>query len=230
MEYELRTTPSYSLLEVFLQPDESVVAESGAMTWRSDSVEVTTSMRGGLGQAVRRNVLANESLFQNLFTARKEPGTVGVAPPQPGSIVHHDLAGHTLLIERSAYLASTPDVAIDTNFQGLSGLFNEGIFVLEASGMGTVFFSAYGDVEEVDVAGSYTVDTGHAVAWDSSLAYQITRGASSVRAFLFANQLMLRFVGNGKLWVQSRNPQALASWVYPFQRVRSKPKQVDRTS
>ena len=146
---------------------------------------------------------------------------IGLAPGQSGNIIAHDMNRDELLLEKNAYLASTPDVHTDANFQGLRGLFNEGLFVLTVSGTGTLFFNGYGDVERIDVDGSYVIDNGHAVAWEPSLQYSLTK-ARRIRSFLFSDQVLMRFEGRGRLWVQSRNPRSLADWVYPFRRVESK--------
>jgi len=105
-----------------------------------------------------------------------------------------------LYLEAGAYLASTPDVVCDTKFAGLKGLFAEGMFTLRASGSGMLFFNASGDVEEVQVNGSYVVDNGFAVAWDPSLEYTVTR-SKKIRSFLLSDQLLMRFTGTGRLWV-----------------------------
>ncbi len=220
MEYAIQSQPSYSLLEVTLDPGQSIVAEAGAMTWMTDAIRMTTSTRGGALSGLRRSVLGGESFFQNTYEAESAPGVVGLAPGQPGDIVMRRMDGQDLMLEKNAYLASEPGVQVDSNFQGLRGLFNEGLFVLRASGIGSLFFNSYGDVTEIDVDGSYVVDNGHAVAWEPTLDYRITRGRS-IRSFLFSDQLLLRFTGRGKLWVQSRNPQSLASWVFPFRPTRS---------
>ena len=68
----------------------------------------------------------------------------------------------------------------------------------KVSGNGTLFFNGYGDVEEINVNGSYTLDNGHAVAWEPSLQYQLTR-ARRVRSFLFTDQIRLNFSGWGRL-------------------------------
>lgn len=217
MEYAIQSQPSYSLLEATLADGETIVAESGAMTWMSGDIRMTTSTRGGVVSGLGRTVLGGESFFQNTFQAEGDGGMVGLAPGQPGDIVAHEMSGGTeLYLEKSAYLASEESVNINTNFQGLSGLFNEGLFILRASGRGMLFFNAYGDIEEVEVDGAYRVDNGHAVAWEPTLDYQIIRGGRSIRSFLFSDQLILRFTGHGKLWLQSRNPRSLASWVFPF--------------
>ena len=221
MKYEIQSRPSYSILEINLQPDEEVVTEAGAMAWMNDNLKVDTSTRGGALAGLKRATLSGESFFQNTYRAEGGPGLLGVAPGQPGDIVAHEMNGGELLLEKSAYLASSPGVYCDTNFQGLSGLFNEGLFVLQTSGGGTLFFNAYGDIEEVAVDGSYVVDNGHAVAWEPSLEYHLTR-SRRIRSFLFSDQLLLRFEGQGRLWVQSRNARSLASWVYPFRPQESK--------
>jgi len=87
--------------------------------------------------------------------------------------------------------------------------------VLRVTGTGTLFFNAYGDIEEIEVNGSYTVDNGYAVAWEPTLQYHITK-SKKIRAFLFSDQLLMNFTGRGKVWVQSRSPRTLSNWVHPF--------------
>jgi uncharacterized protein (TIGR00266 family) len=215
LEYTIQSQPSYSLLEVTLDENDSLAAESGAMAWMSDNIRMTTSTRGGVLTGIRRSVLGGESFFQNTYHSEGGQGKLGLAPGQPGDIVAHDMRGTDLYLEKNAFLASDVNVSIDSKFEGLRGLFNEGLFILRASGRGKLFFNSYGDVQEIEVDGSYIVDNSHAVAWEPTLDYRITRGRK-IRSFLFSDQLLLRFSGRGRLWVQSRNPQALANWVNPF--------------
>ncbi|MFW6171033.1 MAG: TIGR00266 family protein [Planctomycetota bacterium] len=220
MNYEIICSPAYSALEATLDAGEPLVAESGAMAWMSANIRTETSTRGGFMSGMKRKMLAGESFFQNTYRAEGGPGSVALAPGAAGDIIAHELHGDELLLEKGAYLASTEHVTCDSKWGGLRGLFNEGMFVLRVSGTGTLFFNAYGDVHPVDVEGEYVVDNGFAVAWEPSLDYQVTRG-KKIRSFLFSDQLLLRFSGSGRIWVQSRNPRALASWVHPFRPVES---------
>ena len=212
MEYTVQSQPSYSLLEVTLEPGEQLVTESGAMTWMDTGISVETSTRGGLLSGVKRSLLGGESFFQNTYTG---PGTIGLAPGQPGDVRAYEMDEGDLLLERGAYLASTTGIETNSDFQGLRGLFNEGLFILRVSGSGLVFFNAYGDIQEIKVDGSYVIDNGHAVAWEPSLDYRLTR-AGRIRSFLFSDQIIMEFSGRGRLWVQSRNPRSLADWIFPF--------------
>ena len=215
MDYFIHSRPSYSLAEVTLFPGEQLVTESGAMAWMTDNMRTETSVRGGIMSGLSRRVLGGESFFQNTYEAEGAPGTIGLTQGQPGDILAYEMDGEELLLEKGAYLASSPGVTTNSDFQGLRGLFNEGLFILRASGTGTVFFNSYGDIEEVAVNGSYVVDNGHAVAWEPTLEYELTK-ARRIRSFLFSDQLLMRFHGQGRLWVQSRNPRSFANWIYPY--------------
>ncbi len=220
MNYEIACQPSFSLLEVNLEPGEQIVTEAGAMAWMSANLKASTSSRGGMLAGLKRKLLTGESFFQNVYSAEGGPGFIGIAPGQPGDIIPYEMSGGELFLEKNAYLASTPGVECDSKFQGLKGLFSEGFFVLRCTGTGLLFFNAYGDVEEVQVNGSYVVDNGYAVAWEPTLQYRLTR-ARKIRSFLFSDQLLLHFQGTGRLWIQSRSPRTFANWVHPFRPAKS---------
>ena len=220
MDYVVHSQPSYSLVEITLNPGEQLVTEAGAMAWMTQNMRAETSARSGILSSLSRSVLGGESFFQNTYEAEGGPGTIGLAPGQPGDILAYEMNGKELLLEKGAYLASTPGVTTNSDFQGLLGLFNEGMFILRASGTGTLFFNAYGDIQEIDVDGPYMVDNGHAVAWEPTLNYRLTR-AARIRSFLFSDQIIMEFSGRGRLWVQSRNPRSLADWVHPFRGTKS---------
>ena len=221
MQHQLICQPTYSALEVELGPGERIVGDAGAMAWMSPNIKTTTTTRGGVLQGLKRAVLSGESLFQNTYCAENGPGQITFAPGSSGDIAAYELAASELLLEKGAYLASDEGVMCDAKWDGLRGLFNEGMFVLRVTGTGTVFFHSYGRLEEVQVDGQYVVDNGFAVAWEPTLQYRMTRG-KRVRSFLFSDQLLLNFAGRGRLWVQSRSPRSLASWVYPFRAVQQK--------
>jgi uncharacterized protein (TIGR00266 family) len=220
MEYRIFSEPTYSAVDIDLDVGERIVAEAGAMAWMTANMQTETSTRGGLMAGMKRKLLTGESFFQNTYYPEGGPGTVTFAPGTSGDIVAHDLNNGELLLEKGAYLASSEAVTCDAKWGGLKGFFNEGMFVLRVTGTGTLFFNAYGDILPIDVDGEYVVDNGFAVAWEPTLDYQLTRGRK-IRSFLFSDQLLLRFSGKGRIWLQSRSPRALAAWVHPFRPVQS---------
>ncbi len=170
---------------------------------------------------MKRKLLTGESFFQNTYQAEGGPGSITFAPGSAGDINAHELSQGELLLEKGAYLASSEGITCDSKWDGLRGFFNEGMFVLRVTGTGTLFFHAYGDIYPIDIDGQYVVDNGYAVAWEPALTYQLTRGRK-IRSFLFSDQLLLRFSGKGRIWLQSRSPRSFASWVHPFRPVESK--------
>lgn len=220
MHYEILARPSYSLAEIRLDPGETIVSDSGAMAWMQGDLTAKTSTRGGLFTGLKRKFLSGESFFQNRYTAGAGGGLVGLAPGVAGDIVPLEMRGDALLLQKGAYLASGEGVDCDARFDGLRGFFNEGLFILRCSGTGLLFFHGYGDVQTVDVDGEYLVDNGYAVAWEPSLEYRLTK-ARRIRSFLFGDQILLRFSGRGRLWLQSRSPQGLANFCHPFRTVKS---------
>ena len=119
-------------------------------------------------------------------------------------------------MQGSSYLASSTDVNIDLGFQGFKSFFSgENIFWLDISGMGDVLLSAFGGIYEIPVEGEYIVDTGHIVAFEKSLTFEISKppGSSLLSAWLGGEGLVCRFKGNGRLFCQTHNAKAFGQLV-----------------
>ena len=221
MKYNIVSAPTYSLIEMNLSQGESVIVEPGSMAWMDTTIKPKTEMKGGFFAGIKRR-FAGESFFLNTYVAEGGPGNIGIAPGYSGDIIVRELNNETLYMERGAYLCHVGNIETSATWEGFSGTFAEGMFGLRVSGTGLLFFGSYGDVQEVEVDGSYTVDNGYAVAWEENLDYSIGRSGRSIRSFLFGDQLICRYQGNGKLWIQTRSPRNLAAWVHPFRRIKSK--------
>ena len=221
MKYDKVCAPSYSLLEMTLNEGESVIVEPGSMAWMDTTVKPKTEMKGGLFAGLKRR-MGGESFFLNTYTAEGGSGKIGIAPGYSGDIVVKELNDETIYMERGAYLCHLGNIETSATWEGFKGIFAEGMLGLRVSGTGLLFFGSYGDIQEVEVNGSYTVDNGYAVAWESSLDYSISFSGRKIRHFLFSEQFLCQYHGNGKLWIQTRSPRNLAAWVHPFRPVQSK--------
>ncbi len=226
MQSEVLHNPDFGTIKVqFDQPGEQVVAEAGAMVARDTAVQMETNMRGGLGSALKRKLLGGESLFQNTFTATQAQQTLWIAPAPEGAIQEIDLqANQEIYLQSGAYLASTTGVQLDTKWQGAKGFFSgEGLFLLRAYGQGRLWFSSYGGIHVVDIGQQYhgyICDTSHMVAFTQGLSYNVSKVGGLKSLFLSGEGLVCNFSGQGRLWMQTRNPGALASFLQPFRPVR----------
>ncbi len=221
MKSNIEFNPSFSMVTVELGPGESIKAEPGAMAAQQD-VDMRTGMSGGLFGGFKR-MLTSESFFVNTFTAGPSGGWVSLAPSTPGDILHQDLMpGQNLFIQGSSFLACTENVQTDSKFQGLRGIFSgESLFFLRASvdsGQGTVYFNSFGGVKQLPVqpGKELVVDTGHVVAFTDDVEYSIGKVGGIGSLILGGEGLVLKFRGNGHVWVQSRTLSALADKIFPF--------------
>lgn len=217
MQHEILHRPSYALARILLASGEKLQAEAGAMVSMSDSIHLDTGVRGGLLGGLKRSVLGGESFFINTFTA-EQSGEVTVAPGLPGDIEALDLAGQTLLIQSGSFLAATPDIEIDTKWGGGRSFFSgEGLFLLKASGHGTIFVSSYGAIHAVNLAAGeqYTVDTGHMVAFDDTVQYDVGRSGGWKTTLLSGEGLVCKLTGPGRFYMQTRSQDALLDWLLP---------------
>jgi uncharacterized protein (TIGR00266 family) len=217
VHHEITSRPSYALLSLTLDPGESVRTEAGSMVSFGEGIEVETGADGGIVSSLKRSVLGGESFFQNRFTAGDEGGEVTLAPPLPGDVTHVDIDG-TLFVQSGSYLASAPDLELDTQFGGArSFLGGEGLFLLRLDGTGPVFVSSYGAIErrDLDEDEAYTVDTGHIVAFDGTTEYDVRR-VGGLRSTLFSGEgLVATFRGPGRVWLQTRSADAFIAWLAP---------------
>lgn len=226
MQSQVLHNPDFGTIRIqFDQPGEQVVAEAGAMVARDTAMQMETNMRGGLGSALKRKLLGGESLFQNTFTATQPQQSLWIAPAPEGAIQEIDLQpNQELFLQSGAYLASTPGVQLDTKWQGAKGFFSgEGLFLLRAYGEGRLWFSSYGGIHTVDIGQQYhgyICDTSHMVAFTQGLQYHVSKVGGLKSLFLSGEGLVCNFSGNGRLWMQTRNPGSLAAFLQPFRPVR----------
>jgi uncharacterized protein (TIGR00266 family) len=205
MQIKILYRPSQSLAEVSLSAGESVLAESGALVGMTPNVSVTTQAAGFLGGLKR--VFGGETIFRNAFRADGAPGEVLFSTPLAGDMAILDVGRKQWCVQNNAYVASAPDVKVDTKSGGLRGfLSGAGFFVLQTSGSGLMLVGGFGAVEPVEVKGSIVVDTGHLLAWESTLKYAIVRtGGGVVASWLSGERFVCSFSGEGTIYVQSRN-------------------------
>jgi len=216
MNITINGNPDSAEATVSLEAGESFLAESGAMTRMSPTVQIKPRMKGGLLSSLARKFLGGETFVMGEYVAQ-QPGEVSIANTTPGTILHRRLNGDSLILTAGAFLACSPDINVSTKTHGFRQLFSgKGAFVLECSGNGDLLMGAFGSVIEKKVNGNFTVDTGHAFAWEPSLDYKI-RGMGSLKSTLLSGEgLVMDFSGTGTVWVQTRHLGGFTHWLIPF--------------
>lgn len=198
------------------------------MVSRDPHVEMSTHLNAGKKAGIFRKLLAilvaiarklfgGETMFVNRFSAAG-PGEVILAPSVSGHIIHKQLSNsEKLFVQSGSYLASTGDIDTKLRFSGLRSLLGgEGLVLLECSGSGQLWINSYGGVLPLQVNGTFTVDTGHVVAFDGTLDFKVKSVGGMKSLFLSGEGLVCEFSGQGTVYIQSRNLSALVSWLTPL--------------
>ncbi|MDX1600529.1 MAG: TIGR00266 family protein [Anaerolineales bacterium] len=218
MECNVLYRPSYSVAELRMAPEEAITAESGAMVSMTEGIEIETKMRGGVLKSIARSVLGGESFFINTFRAGASGGEVMLAPALPGDVQQVAVQDSPLLVQSGSFLAAEETVEVDTEWGGTKTFFaSEGLFMLRCAGSGTLILASYGAMHERELAAgeSFTVDTGHLVAFSQSLEFNVRRVGGLKSSMLSGEGLVVHLEGPGRVILQTRSEDALLSWLIP---------------
>lgn len=219
MNVNILHQPDSAIAHIVLGSGEEIIAEAGSMIAMSGNIQASTTLRQGKGGGVLgglKRMVGGESLFLSVFRALGTSGEVYLAPTLLGDILHYPLKNTGLVVQATSYLASSSDVNIDLGFQGFKSFFSgENIFWLDISGTGDVLLSSFGGIYEIRVDGEYILDTGHIVAFEKSLTFDITKppGSSWISSWLSGEGLVCRFKGVGSLYCQTHNAPAFGQLV-----------------
>ena len=208
------------LVEVTLDPGETVVAEAGSMTYMEQDIAFDTRMgdgsnprQGFMGKLLSagKRVFTGESLFTTHFTNEgTQKRRVGFAAPYPGNVIALDLAriGRRVTCQKDAFLCAALGTKLDITFNRRlgSGLFGgEGFILQTLEGDGMAFIQAGGSVIEKTLSDeTLRADTGCLVGFSGDIDYSIAR-AGGLKSMIFGGEglFLTTLSGNGKVWLQS---------------------------
>ena len=211
------------LVEIELDPSESVVAEAGAMTYMDKNIKMDTIFGDGSGKddnkgfmgklaSAGKRALTGESLFMTSFqNTGHEKAHVAFAAPFPGKIIPVELKefGESLICQKSAFLCAAKGVSIGIHFQkkiGVGFFGGEGFIMQKLTGDGLVFLHAGGTIikKELKAGEMLRLDTGCLVAISETVNYDV-QFAGDIKSGIFGGEgLFLATVqGPGHVWLQS---------------------------
>ncbi len=225
MDTHISLGPANSVAIVTLAKGETCIAEGGAMLAMRGQLDVKTTSHtrsgGGLRKGLKR-LLAGESYFTNHFTAQEDKATVIFAPNLPGDMVEIPLSSVGLVVSSGSYVCCDSSVRMDMSWQGFkSFLSGEGMFWLKMQGPGKVVLSTFGAIYTLDVDGEYIVDTGHIVAFEETLNFNLSKAGNSwLGSFLGGEGFVCRFKGKGRVWCQSHQAPSFGQELTPSLRKR----------
>lgn len=209
------------LVEIILDPGETVIAEAGSMTYMEEAISFETRMGDGSNPdegvfgklfSAGKRMLTGESLFTTHFTNSAGSGKakVGFSAPYPGSVMPLDLSqlGGRVICQKDAFLCAAlgTKLGIAFNKRFGSGLFGgEGFILQKIEGDGLAFIQAGGTVVEKQLNGeTLRIDTGCLVGFTDGIDYDI-RMAGGLKSMVFGGEgvFLATLSGTGRVWIQS---------------------------
>jgi len=219
-------------VEIELDPQETVIAEAGAMLYMKEGIQFEAKMGDGsepdkglfgkLMSAASRKI-TGESLFITHFTHRGSGKShVAFAAPYPGTIVPIDLAalGGSVIVQRDAFLCAAlgTKLSMHLNRKLGAGFFGgEGFILQKLSGDGKAFIHAGGTLVEHELNGeTIRVDTGCVVGFQEGVNFNIEQ-AGNLKSMVFGGEglFLATLSGHGKVWIQSMPIRKLISQLSP---------------
>jgi uncharacterized protein (TIGR00266 family) len=208
------------LVEVELDPGETVIAEAGTMLYMEDGIQFSARMGDGSNPnagffdkllSAGSRIITGESLFLTHFTNQSwGKKHVAFAAPYPGTIIPMDLAqlGGRIIVQRDAFLCAALGTKISITFNrklGAGFFGGEGFILQQLLGDGKAFIHAGGTVIERQLNNEVIrVDTGCIVGFEPSVEYSIEQ-AGGLRSMVFGGEgiFLATLRGTGKIWLQS---------------------------
>ncbi len=220
------------LVEIELDPEESVVAEAGSMTMMTESIEMETVFGDASAQnedimtkllGAGKRLLTGESLFMTVFTNKgTKKGQVCFAAPYPGKIIAIDLNifNGKIICQKDSFLCAAKGISIGLEFTkrlGAGFFGGEGFILQKLEGDGLAFVHAGGTIIEKDLKDGEVlkIDTGCLVAMTQEVDYDIQM-LKGLKSMIFSGEglFFATLKGPGKVWIQSLPLSRLANRIY----------------
>jgi uncharacterized protein (TIGR00266 family) len=207
------------MLVLSLNEGQMVVAEAGAMTYMTPNIQVRTRTReksilGTLGISI----LGGQSLFVNDYWPNQGKGEIGLVSAPVGDIMKIDVArDRGYIIQKSAYVASSPTVSLDIQWQGFTkGIFGQGLFMIKTAGEGELFINCFGAIDRHALQPGETiiVDNFHLVGFSDSCQYQVQKFGGWKETLLSGEGLVTQITGPGEVLLQTKNIRELVEWLW----------------
>jgi len=204
-----------------LDAGETIVSESGAMSWMSPNMQMETQ-GGGLKKVFGR-AFSGESLFQNRYTSVNGEGMIAFASSFPGDIIPLEIEpGKEFIVQKKGFLASTTGVNLDVRIQkkfGIGLFGGEGFVMQRLSGQGLAFIEVDGSTVEYNLAAGQSIvaDTGYVAYMDGTCSMDIQQ-IPGLKNVLFGGEGLFNTVvtGPGRVVLQTMPLYKLAGVLKPF--------------
>lgn len=214
-------------VEIELDPQEIVVAESGSFMMMDAGIKMETIFGDGSQQqggmfgkllSAGKRILTGESLFMTAYQNQNYgKSRVSFAAPYPGKIIPIDLTQYQgkFICQKDSFLCAAKGVSVGIEFQrklGTGFFGGEGFIMQKIEGDGMAFVHSGGTLarKELKAGEVLKVDTGCIVGFSSTVDYDI-EFVGGIKNSIFG--------GEGLFFATLRGPGIVYIQSLPFSRL-----------
>jgi uncharacterized protein (TIGR00266 family) len=214
------------LLEMVLDPGESVISTHGELSWMSANVQLTqttgTGGQKGIMSGLKR-AMGGGGLFLTKYEATDGQGMVAFGAKLPGRIFPVTIEqGQGYLVHRHGWVCGTdgvvPSIGMQQTFRG--GMYGGDGFILQRlEGQGQAWIELSGEITTYELAAgqSMLVHPGHVGLFEDRVSFTITR-LQGIKNIAFGGDgfHLVSLTGPGSIWLQSMPVPVLAQAIAPY--------------
>jgi uncharacterized protein (TIGR00266 family) len=214
------------VLEVGLDPGESVVAEGGELSWMTDTIDMHTGANKAGGGGVFGNLkrkMTGGTIFMTEYTAQGARGMVAFATKVPGHIMPLQLDGsREYMVQKHGFMCGVPSVNLEVGFQQKfsAGYWGGAGFMLQRlTGTGDAWIALSGETVKYDLpAGEVMkVNPGHVAMFEGTVSFEIER-VKGIKNWMFGADtfFLAKLTGPGTIFLQTMPLPILAATLAPY--------------
>ncbi len=214
------------LLEMVLEPGESVISAHGELSWMSANVQLTQTTNAGGQKGIMsglKRAVGGGGIFLTKYEAQGGQGMVAFGAKLPGRIFPVTVQqGQGYLVHRHGWVCGTdgivPTTGMQQTFRG--GMYGGDGFILQRlEGQGQAWIELSGEITTYELAAGQTmlVHPGHVGLFEDRVSFTITR-LQGIKNMAFGGDgfHLVALTGPGNIWLQSMPVPVLAQAIAPY--------------
>jgi len=202
---------------ITLEPGQVLRAESGAMMYMTDGIQMNTTTGGGISAGFKRMLTGQNMFISDYSYDGPTRGQVALGTAFPSKILRLNVNeyGGKIVCQKGALLCAshTIDIAMEFTKTMTGGFFGGEGFILQAlTGDGDVFVKAGGALirRELEAGEDLRISSGSLVAFSQGVDYDV-QFMKGIQNTLFSGEglFLTTLKGPGTVWLQGQPPERM---------------------
>lgn len=214
-KFKIVNSPAYASVIIYLEKDQEVYDNKGALNYADSSISVNTQSNG-IFKGLLRVALTSQSFMQTFYKGtRLTPSALCFASPYPGDMIAITVKpGDRYIMSSHGFVCATKNIVLETTFR-FKNLFGGDSFFLSVATVlnkpgasdGMIWVASYGSLEHLIIpeGESVKVESGLFCLAKQKYKYNIAKMGGLKTFFLGDSGFFMEFKGPAEVYVHGRN-------------------------